>query len=87
MAYYSYSPDLMKRLKEEFVSNLEGTTMREIAAMSALFPVGLFLPQFMNRVWQYSAWLSFSVPEPALKYSLRWSELSLLDMIEINFLP
>ncbi|XP_024397386.1 uncharacterized protein At4g17910 [Physcomitrium patens] len=45
MAYYSYSPDLMKRLKEEFVSNLEGTTMREIAAMSALFPAFLLLRQ------------------------------------------
>lgn len=30
------------RGKRRFVSNLEGTTMREIAVMSAVFPVWLF---------------------------------------------
>ncbi|KAG0566222.1 hypothetical protein KC19_7G047100 [Ceratodon purpureus] len=45
MAGSSYSPELVKRLKEEFVSNLEGTTMREIAAMSAVIPAFVLLRQ------------------------------------------
>ncbi|KAG0559069.1 hypothetical protein KC19_10G076700 [Ceratodon purpureus] len=45
MGYGVYSPDTVKRLKEGFVSNLEGTTMREIAAMSALLPAFVILRQ------------------------------------------
>jgi phosphatidylinositol glycan class W len=45
MGYTSYTPDMVKRLKEGFVSNLDGTTMREIAAMSAVLPAFVLLRQ------------------------------------------
>jgi len=47
----SYSPDLHKRLKEEFVSNLQGTTMLEIAALSALVPVFVIFRQCLHSIF------------------------------------